>query len=419
MKTINWVTALGMIALIAGITYSVFTSKQNRPQAEYSALAEAPDWASLEIFQYTISRDDFETLLTEIFTTDSTWREYIDIQENQALIRKSQNSKERPFALQFSTLENQKNPPRNWQSSQTLPPASSEKPLAQLHIAIDAGHMGGEWAKIEERWFQIGEDQPVLEGEMTLFVAKLLKPLLEAKGAKVSLVREDAQPLTSSRPNDFLKLARENSPEADEATLKKRSERYFYRTAEIRARAERVNVTIKPDLVLCLHFNAEAWGDPTKPTLVDRTHFHILVNGGYTSEEIRLADQRFSMLKKLLQRTHEEEILVGKTMAEVFAEVSGLPAYTYSPLAKNFRSVASSPFLYARNLLANRLYDCPVLFLEPYVMNSTHDYARIQAGDYSGLREIKGKLVPSIFQEYAEALAQGLTKHYGEFRQKE
>ena len=50
--------------------------------------------------------------------------------------------------------------------------------------------------------------------------------------------------------------------------------------------------------------------------------------------------------------------------------------------------------------------------MEPYVMNSTADHARIQAGDYEGLREISGKPRPSIFREYADALALGLERHY-------
>jgi hypothetical protein len=74
--------------------------------------------------------------------------------------------------------------------------------------------------------------------------------------------------------------------------------------------------------------------------------------------------------------------------------------------------VAGNPYLYARNLLANRLYNCPVIYMEPYVMNSTQDYARIQAGDYEGLREVNGQQLPSIFREYATALAQGLARHY-------
>ena len=40
----------------------------------------------------------------------------------------------------------------------------------------------------------------------------------------------------------------------------------LFTRADIRARGRKVNDTLRPDLVVCLHFNAEAWGDPAKPT---------------------------------------------------------------------------------------------------------------------------------------------------------
>ena len=40
------------------------------------------------------------------------------------------------------------------------------------------------------------------------------------------------------------------------------------------------------------------------------------------------------------------------------------------------------------------------------------ELARIQAGDYDGLREINGKPLPSIFREYADGLAKALAAHY-------
>ena len=382
-----------------------------RQPSALSILAENPDWTTLEAYQRTISRTDFEKLLTEIFTTDDTWREFILIRDEYAEIITNPDPVVPPFLLSFATPENTLPTPRGWKDTATRPIPPPDKPLAHLHIAIDPGHIGGEWAKIEERWFQIGSEKPVTEGDMTLYVAELLKPLLEEMGATVTLVRSKPEPVTPLRPEDLAPLATGNTSD-DPDSLRRFAERLFYRTAEIRARADLVNLTIKPDIVLCLHFNAEAWGDPNTPSLIPRTHFHVLLNGAYTPDEVRLAYQRFALLRKLLQRTHEEEVLVGKTVAEVFAEVSKLPAYLYPPGGNNVRSVPSSPFLYARNLLANRLYDCPVLFMEPYVMNSTLDYARIQAGDYEGLKEINGQQLPSIFREYANALAQGLVKHY-------
>jgi hypothetical protein len=121
------------------------------------------------------------------------------------------------------------------------------------------------------------------------------------------------------------------------------------------------------------------------------------------------------MLQKLLQRTHREEALVGAAVADTFANISGLPPYIYPPESKTVRPLGH-PYLWARNLLANRLYDCPVIFMEPYVMNSTIDHARIQAGDYEGLREISGKSQPSIFREYADALTEGLRNYYAQAR---
>ena len=265
---------------------------------------------------------------------------------------------------------------------------------------------------MEERWFVVGDGTPVCEGDMTLHVANLLKPQLEALGATVSLVRDKTEPVTPIRPEALLTLAKDSAT----GSPQKLAERLFYRTAEIHARAKLVNETLQPDLVLCLHFNAEAWGDPNQPTLIDRTHLHLLVNGAYSDDEVPLADQRFALLQKLLQRTNSEEILIGSRIAAIFAETAGLPPYQYPPDSLTARSIPNEPYLWARNLLANRLYDCPVIFMEPYVMNSTIDFARIQAGDYEGLREIGGKMQPSIFREYADAVAAGLANRYRALR---
>ncbi|MDE0836084.1 MAG: N-acetylmuramoyl-L-alanine amidase [Akkermansiaceae bacterium] len=381
------------------------------PSPALSFLAEAPDWTALDAFQHTITRSDFERLLTQIFTTDETWRQYITFNEGSAEILTTTDPAEPPFSLHFATSEKKLPAPRTWQPTHTRPIPQPGKTLANHHIAIDPGHIGGDWAKIEERWFKIGTDKPVTEGDMTLQVAKILQPLLEEMGAQVTLVRSTTEPVTPLRPENLASVAEESAP-SDPDSLRKFAEKLFYRTAEIRARANLVNQTIKPDLVLCLHFNAEAWGDPAQPSLVPRSHFHILLNGAYTGDEVRLADQRFAMLEKLLQRTHEEEALIGQTVAATFAKISKLPPYIYPADGNNVRPVNANHFLWARNLLANRLYDCPVIYMEPYVMNSTIDYPRFQAGNYQGTKQINNQQLPSIFQEYANGLAQGLANHY-------
>ena len=62
--------------------------------------------------------------------------------------------------------------------------------------------------------------------------------------------------------------------------------------------------------------------------------------------------------------------------------------------------------------MATRLYKCPTVYLEPYVMNSQEVFARIQAGDYDGTRNINGKEQPSIFREYTDSVVEGLLEYY-------
>jgi hypothetical protein len=270
---------------------------------------------------------------------------------------------------------------------------------------------------MEERWLQVGDSPVVCEGDMTMIVARHLKPMLETLGAIVFLVRDGSNPATTHRPESLLQLAATTLPaDAPEASVRKAADRLFYRTAEIRARAELVNRDIVPDLVLALHFNAEPWGDASAPQLVERTHFHVLINGAYTDDEIAMTDQRFAMLEKLMSGTHEEEVMLATRIADQFATITGLPPYTYDLARRNVLPVGNHPYVWARNLLANRLYACPVLFMEPYVMNSTIDYPRMAAGDYEGLRDFGGTPKPSIMREYASALAQAMAAAYADIR---
>jgi len=321
--------------------------------------------------------------------------------------------------------------PRLWHSAKSLPAAKGDKPLSGLRIAIDPGHLGGEWAKMEERWFQVGNTQPVQEGDLTLKVARLLAARLRELGAKVFFVRNSNEPVTAKRPDDFRELAGKvlirngvpqprvdvldpNDPEKEQ-TIRWQSEILFYRYSEIRRRAALVNFKLHPDLVLCLHFNAESWGDPNNPTLTDINHLHLLVNGSYLQQELEFDDERFEMIRRLLSRAYDEELPLADTIAGAMARETQLPAYQY-PTTNSTTKIGTSGYVYARNLLATRLYRCPVVYCEPYVMNSKDAFARIQAGDYEGTRNINGIERKSIFREYADNVADGLVEYYSKSR---
>ena len=394
------------------------------PPARLSALAVEPDWSKLDAYQGTMTRTDFANLLDTVYAPAGAWKAVIDIQPDGAHILTTGTAR---MLLRFAddSAGPAKNPPRYWQpiSRITARHGSGRKPLAGITIALDPGHLGGAWAKMEERWFQISPDsKPVTEGDMTLLTSRLLATKLEAAGANVEFVRNDTQPITSLRPPDLLDEARAqlkrqglafirdtyNGP-ADPLKMNSvqwTSELLFYRVAEIQARARLVNRKLQPDLVLCLHYNAEAWGDPAKPQLVERDHMHLLVNGSYSPQELTLDDVRYEMLIKLLSRCYAQELPIAGHIADSLAAATGLPPYQYT--TGNATRAGNNPYVWSRNLLANRLYQCPVVYIEPYVMNSPEVWDRVQAGDYIGRKLIHGKVRESIYREYANAVASGI-----------
>lgn len=340
------------------------------PKQDLAELGLPPDWSELERFQETISLETFLARLETIYTKDDSWKKWIKIDRDNDLASFGN------FTLRFS--KNDRSAPGaifNWKTRSGLSPSRAH-PLEGLHIAIDPGHIGENYAAIEKREVKWG-NALIREGTMTLRTAKLLQPMLEDLGAGVSLVRSKLEPVTDKTASDF--------PDP----------RLFYRTSEIRARAKLVNESIKPDLVICLHFNGTSSRLP-----VSEQHFHILVNGTYTAGELAHEDERFQMLQRLLSGTITEEIPLAREIAESFNLATNLPPYRYSEESRTSQNVANHPNLWARNLLANRLYQCPVIFMEPYVMNSLPFIERFNQDP------------EKIFQEYARAVADGIAQYY-------
>jgi N-acetylmuramoyl-L-alanine amidase len=408
-------------------TYAVETESPDQFAQNLSALGRKPDWSELQKYQATITRDEFVHLLNDVYCPQGYDPNLFQIEAETAKIL-TETGTENRFVLNFAKSEADRLlVTHSWTAPAALPPATKEAaPLAGFHIALDPGHLGGTWAKMEERWFKIGDAAPVQEGDMTLRVAQLLKSRLQSLGAKVSMLRETTEPITPYRPSDFEEIARrllerdgitdprENfdgpgDPEK-EHTIAWQREELFYRNSEIRRRASLVNYRLQPDLVLCLHFNAEAWGDPNRPLLVPKNHLHLLVNGGYLPAELELDDQRCEMLEKLLSRAFPEELALAETIAQTMAKKTGLPAYEYK--TGNATHVGSTGYVYARNLMATRLYRCPTVYLEPYVMNSRPVFVRVKAGDYEGERLVAGKKKPSIYREYADSVVDGLLAYF-------
>ncbi|MGJ8671918.1 hypothetical protein [Rubritalea sp.] len=390
------------------------------PAAYDPALADLgiePNWLTLDDYQYTLSKDEFQRLLTDVFTVGDYWEDWFNFEDEHVVIRTHAADPDRVYRLAFKNDIVEKEAEPYWRGRDKIIERTETSPLLGLKIVIDPGHIGGNYAQLEERQFVLAEGAPpIQEGNMTLIVASQLMEQLEALGASVTLLRVENEPVNPFRPDDYLAYAKskleQKNAVVSEATVQREAAKLFYRNGEIRARALLVNKQIQPDLVLCIHFNAGPQEDPEKPSLLENEHFHMILNGAYTEGEITHDDERFKMVLKMVQGVHQEEVGLAQSAALSFAAEAQLSAYQYAPNSSRAVNVVNDPYLWARNLLANRLYDCPVVFYEPYLMNGKDSYTRMQVGDYTGLRYINQQLRPSIYHEYVTAVTKGLVDYY-------
>ncbi|HYF36672.1 MAG TPA: hypothetical protein VD994_15360 [Prosthecobacter sp.] len=397
------------------------------PVSKLSPLGQKPEWSRLEAFQKVLTRSQFEEAWSAIFSNNSPFPPPFKTEDGAVVIPTGDPAKpELRIEFKPTTASEASEPPRYWRRVSELPPLNSRPPLSDLHIALDPGHIGGGYGRMEERFLSFQPGEAIQEGDLSLLTAQVLAERLKALGASVSLVRDKPEPVTDQRPAGLEIVAREILKEAGVPapaatyegvtgdakiiTVQWQAEKLFYRVSEIHARAAKVNRQIKPDLVLCLHFNAEAWGAAEAPQYSPMNHLHVLMNGCYAPVELEQQDVRFEMFKRLFGRVHEEELPLATTVAEGMAKATGLPPYIYT--TPNARRSGPSPYVYARNLLANRLYECPVVYLEPYVMNHEETYRRLLLGHFVGRTLVAGRLQSSPIEDYANGVVQGLISFY-------
>lgn len=383
-------------------------------QAKVSSLADRPDWSELNEFQKKWTKEQFESTLRNLYCPrESWWKPWIDLDENHVRIKKA-NEKDAWYKLNFA-------------DSDTEVPNEVSFPtsLKKMKIALDPGHLGGAFSEMEGRHFSIGNDKPVKEGDLTLEVALKTKVLLEAEGAEVFVTRNVGEPVTEKREWDFMVEAESwisqrslnppfTSSAEREKMIRKRREMLFYRVSEIYARSTLLQERFQPDLTICIHLNAAPWRDPDNPQLVERNDYHVLVNGCYMGGELAYENQRFEMLKRLLNGWGKFEQKSAESMALAFSEVTKLPAFVYK--GPNALKIGKVDGVWARNLLANRIYPGPVIFLEPYVANSVEVYHRLRPEYDKETNKSINRLLPPLTDEYAQAILLGIKSMFQELQ---
>jgi hypothetical protein len=238
----------------------------------------------------------------------------------------------------------------NWNDLESYKKIKLSKPIGQLKIAIDPGHIAGnlETAKMEKKWVEmkknpakgIQENITLIEGELTLVTAKILKKKLEAEGAIVMLTRD--QPNVSAFGIDFIKwkdslfrklldsayVRGDISFEEKNFLVTKANDteifRRFFLQEDLRERARKIN-EFHPDLTLVIHYNVDEtntnWNKPTK-----KDFNMAFVGGSFADGELEKSEARNNFLRLLLTDDIEQSIEFSKYIVESLVRKTGVPA---------------------------------------------------------------------------------------------
>jgi N-acetylmuramoyl-L-alanine amidase len=388
-------------------------------------------WFPIDLYQGTITRQQFEEKLHTLYDPFSVFPAYLDINDQRVIVYPSPKERRVPqFTLAFAPPGHPV-PPMRWFRTPAEFRAEShslDKPLAGLRVAIDPGHIGGPWAQMEERSTRYDGSAPVQEGDLNLITGRLLKAELTNLGATVFEVRDSTEPVTPYRPEDMLPEARRLLLEhlnrstqakalpADKLNLlfgqrvMDLAEFLFYRCSEIVERGNRIRNNFVPDITITLYIDATPGSGRGRLTSGNANIF--FVHGSYTRTEMADPAMQRQCVYKMVEGSSDTEAEVASDIATVFSQRTGLGPVKYGDSSTTRQVIPNNSYVVARNLAANRVYDGPVVCTEPYFMNNRIVYRRLLAGDYDGIRVFSGKKYGSIFREYADCVAQGLVKAY-------
>jgi hypothetical protein len=395
-------------------------------------------WRALSRFDRTLTRSEFEARLDKVFDPGQGLRPYLLIGRDSVAIYPTPARRDADAVVVHFAAEGSSpmaapvdfRSPAQFVGQPAFPPG---QPIFGLRVAIEPADIGGRWAEMEDRSVSFPGYGRINEGDLNVIVARLLRERLTLLGATVFLVRDRAEPVVKTMPDELAGLAMEvmqfrpwllpESYRLQTATLPADSPRrlriaenlLLTKTLETRARAALVR-SFQPDVTLVLQHNATPGSTEGRLNPINRNIFFI--NGAYTASELREPEQRFRLLTKALENTAPIEARVAAAIAAQFKVATGF-APVLSGNSENTRLVIpGNPYVVARNLAFNREHDGPVVVTEPYFMNQAETLTRLLVGDYAGERVVAGKSRVSIFREYADCVAAGLRDSYTAVRAK-
>lgn len=237
--------------------------------------------------------------------------------------------------------------------------------LKKMRIAIDPGHLGGCYAKLEERFIDTGKEC-FDEGTLTYLTAHHLKELLEKEGATVFLTRDGVE--RGAYCQNVEEWLKEN-PQT-------KSLRDVYNRLDLQARADKINA-FKPDLTLIIHYNAEGSG------ITPHNFNLVFVPGAFKKKELATREDRLNFLRLLFTSNIEKSIQVSHHVIKRMTQELRLPIVLPEEQANYLNGSSSEiePGVFARNLFLTRNIHSPLCYGESLIQNNAKEITRLSKKD--------------------------------------
>lgn len=281
--------------------------------------------------------------------------------------------------------------------------------LNGVRIALDPGHMGGDiWDFRTGKFVQNRKGERLSEGLLALQTALLLEERLTRRGAQVLLTRRTLDSVEKTRYEDlglepyakkellestlqpwFLQTLRK-APVGPElfAAFEKRKEfrqlfsegmrwKYFIHGADLEARAQMIN-NFRPDVALCLHFDAATKNNGLSPRPLKLTKTYIA--GGFEPTEFASRSDRALFAQHALNKKIWEESR--RLSRHIVSQISQrLQMKPETPQVSTTPEIEKG--VIARNLaLTRHLVGIPFSYVESFYYNDKDEFNALKSKDY-------------------------------------
>jgi N-acetylmuramoyl-L-alanine amidase len=250
---------------------------------------------------------------------------------------------------------------------------SRERRPGPFRVAIDPGHFGGKYARLEQKWL-IVDNVPLQEGDLTLRTALLLKERLEKAGIEVLLTRTEEG-----------KGAIKEEFEGGDFKV--------FNTKDLRVRAELVNA-YNPDLTLMIHYNVHS-GEGNIYRSTPKNYCLAFVPGAFCNGELDTAEDREHFYRLIATDDLKRSIELSQILISHLGDKLDIPIKSHEHYMNRVCKRVGKG-IYARNLAMTRLVKGTLSYVEVLCQDCTAEVAGLKDG--TRLVEVADSLFEGIIK---------------------